>query len=111
MLDEEIKSEKSKIDRLTVAYERGLISFEEYEDRVRQIREETEKNHVEMGRLASLQSATAQQAFARQKIVHCLRDFDALWTAMALDERKLILRRIIKEIRAGNGSVEVDFIF
>lgn len=38
------------------------------------------------------------------------RDFDTAWAAMEHDERKLILRSIIKEIRAGDGHVEIDFI-
>ena len=48
---------------------------------------------------------------AIQKLVASLKDFDTLWNAMALDERKMILRSIIKQIRAGNGAVEIDFIF
>ena len=49
-------------------------------------------------------------AAAIQKLVSSLKDFDRAWKAMQLDEKKLILRSIIKEIRGGNGKVEIDFI-
>ena len=47
---------------------------------------------------------------ALQKLVVSLKDFDTAWGVMELDEKKLILRSIIKEIRAGQGKVEIDFI-
>lgn len=45
-----------------------------------------------------------------QKLVTSLKDFDAFWSSVELDEKKMIIRSIIKEIRAGEGRVEIDFI-
>jgi hypothetical protein len=44
------------------------------------------------------------------KLVSSMHDFDNFWAALQIDEKKLIVRSIIKEIRAGEGTVEIDFI-
>ena len=110
-LGREIESESSKIERHTVAYERGIIPVEEYEANIQRIREETQKSRAAQDRLLTLSSQTAQHSFAVQKLVASLKDFDTLWNAMELDERRMILRSIIKQIRAGDGKAEIDFIF
>jgi len=110
-LGREIESEISKIDRQTVAYERGIISVEEYKANIERIREETRQNRMDQDRLLTLSSQSSQHSLAIQKLLASLRDFDTLWNEMELDERKLILRSIIKEIRAGEGRTEIDFIF
>jgi len=110
-IEREIATEPIKMQRAHDAYERGIIQLEEYEENLARIRQETAKNHMEKDRLLSLSSLTAQKASAIQKLVASLKDFDTIWDAMELDERKLILRSIIKEIRAGDGRVEIGFIF
>lgn len=110
-LGREIESEASKIERQTIVYERGIISVEAYEANVQRIREETRKSRTDRDRLLTLSSLTAQHSVAIQKLVASLKDFDTLWNAMELDERKMILRSIIRQIRAGNGRTEIDFIF
>ena len=93
------------------AYERGIIPIDEYDANLARIRQETAKDHMEKDRLLSLSSLTAQKASAIEKLVASFKDFDTIWNAMELDEQKLILRSIIKEIRAGDGRTEIDFIF
>jgi hypothetical protein len=110
-LGREIELESSKVERQTVAYERGIIPVKEYDANIQRIREETRKSRAAQGRLLTLSSQTAQHSFATQKLVASLKDFDTLWNAMELDERKMILRSIIKQIRAGEGRTEIDFIF
>lgn len=110
-LGREIESEAARIDRQTVAYEREIIPVEEYEANVQRIREEGRKNRMERDRLLTQSSLTAQKSLAVQKLVASLKDFDTLWNAMELDEQKMILRSIIKQIRAGDGKTEIDFIF
>ncbi len=64
---------------------------------------------MERDRVKSASSLTAQNQGMLEKLVASLKDFDAAWEAMELDERKLILRSVIKEIRAGEVKVEIDF--
>jgi hypothetical protein len=109
-LQKEIESQTLKMERQTVAYERGIIPLEEYEANMQRIREETRRSRADLERLSTLSSRTAQDTFAIDKLVASLRDFDRFWTEMELDERKMILRSVIKEIRAGNGKVEIEFI-
>lgn len=66
---------------------------------------------MEQSHLVALSSLSAQKVSAMQKLMASMKDFDTAWEAMELDEKKMILRSIIKEIRAGEGKVEIDFIF
>lgn len=109
-LEREIAMEPVKMERQHDAYEKGITTIEEYEARVEKIREEIAKSRMERDHLVSLSSLTAQKVASIQKLVASMRDFDTAWEAMELDERKMILRSIIKEIRAGEGKVEIDFI-
>ena len=46
-----------------------------------------------------------------EKFTKSLEDFNTLWDNAEFEERKHFLRMIIKEIRAGNGNIEIDFRF
>ena len=109
-LEREIAMEPIKMQRQHDAYERGIISMDEYEANLTRIREETAKNHMAKDRIIALSSLTAQKVSAMEKLMASLKDFDTAWSKMMLDEKKLILRSIIKQIRAGGGTVEIDFI-
>ena len=106
----EIALEPVKMQRQHDAYERGIISLEEYESNLWRIREETAKNRTEESQLLNITNLNRTKASAIQKLVTSMKNFDTAWAAMELDEKKLIVRSIIKEIRAGNGKVEIDFI-
>jgi Recombinase zinc beta ribbon domain len=108
-LGREIESAAAKIERQTTAYERGIIPVREYEANIQRIRDETRKSSMDRDRLLTQSSLTAQRCAATEKLLASLKDFDALSNTMELDERKMILRSIIREIRAGNGRTEIDF--
>jgi hypothetical protein len=109
LLEKEISQESTKMLRQHDAYERGIISLEEYEENLARIRQRTEQNRMERDRLVSTSSVTAQQTASIKKLVSLLRDFDTAWKKMELSEQKAILRSLIRQIRAGNGRVEIDF--
>lgn len=109
-LEREIAMEPVKMQRQHDAYERGIVSMDEYEANLARIREETARNRMEQDRFVALSCQTVQKVGAMAKLVASLKDFDTAWSKMTLDEKKLILRRIIKQIRAGGGRVEIDFI-
>jgi len=46
-----------------------------------------------------------------EKFTKSLEDFDTLWDNANLEEKKHFLRSILKEVRAGNGKIEIDFRF
>lgn len=109
-LRREVELEGTKIDRQTLAYERGITPIEEYQANVERIRDDAKRNRMEVDRLLSHSSIAAQHTAVVQKLTASMKDFDSFWKALELDEKKLILRSIIRQIRAGNGRVEVDFI-
>jgi hypothetical protein len=100
--------EKEK--RHTDAYERGLETIEQYKENLARLRAESEKSHKVKDNLETLCSLTAQKSDVMTKLVTSMHDFDNFWAALQIDEKKLIVRSIIREIRAGEGTVEVDFI-
>jgi len=109
-LEKEISSLPDKETRYRDAYERGIDDIDQYATNLTQLRERQEKNRMERDRLVALSSLSAQKVSAIQKLVSSMKDFDTAWETMELDERKMILRSIIREIRAGEGRVEIDFI-
>jgi hypothetical protein len=46
-----------------------------------------------------------------EKFTKSLDDFNTLWDSSEFEEKKHFLRSIIKEIRAGNGRIDIDFRF
>ena len=109
-LEKDIQAGPTKEQRHKEAYEKGIETLEELGANISRIREEIKKYHVELYDLNSLSSATTQREVSVRKLVSNIKDFDNVWKGMKLDEQKAILRSIIKEIRAGDGHVEVDFI-
>ncbi len=44
-----------------------------------------------------------------EKFTKSLEDFNTLWDKAEFQEKKHFLRTILKEVRASNGKVEIDF--
>jgi site-specific DNA recombinase len=109
-LEKEIESGPAREQKHQEAYERGAETLEQLDEHIARIRAEIQKSRMEVDGYLALSSVTAQKAVAIGKLVASFKDFDTLWGKMELDEKKMILRSIIKEIRAGDGRVEIDFI-
>ncbi len=109
-LEKDIQAGPTKEQRHKEAYEKEIETLEELGANISRIREEVKEYRMELYDLNSLSSATTQREVSVRKLVSNIKDFDNVWKGMKLDEQKTILRSIIKEIRAGDGHVEVDFI-
>lgn len=109
-LQKEIEMGSTKEQRHKEMYEKGLETMEDLEINISRIREEVQKNRARVDKYIVESSTAAQKMVAVRKLVSSLKDFDVCWGKMELDEKKMILRSIIKEIRAGDGRVEIDFI-
>ena len=46
-----------------------------------------------------------------EKFMKSIEDFDTLWANAEFQEQKHFLRTILKEVRTGNGKIEIDFRF
>ena len=110
-LEKEINMGPLKEQRHKEAYEKDLETIEELGENIARIRKEMESNRKELDCYASHSSLTAQKVSSIRKLVASFDNFDTYWEGLPLDEKKMILRSIIKEIRAGNGRVEIDFLF
>jgi DNA repair exonuclease SbcCD ATPase subunit len=97
--------------RVKEAYEAGIDSLEVYAANIKRLEEEENKYHV----VADDYQIKLQQLNERkqelEKFTKSLEDFNTLWDNAVLEEKKHFLRMIIKEIRVGNGKIEIDFRF
>lgn len=100
-----------KLQRQQEAYEAGLITLEEYGAAVKRLREEESMYHMVAGDYQTKVQMLKERQQEIEKFVQSLEDFDTLWDNATLEEKKHFLRTIIKEIRAGNGKIEIDWRF
>lgn len=100
-----------KRQRQQEAYEAGLIPIEEYGVALKRLREEENKYHEVSGRYQIQIQEVSERKQELEKFVKDLENFDTLWDNSLLEEKKHFLRQIVKEIRAGNGKIEIDFRF
>lgn len=108
-LEREISLLPEKEKRHLEAYEKGLQTLEQCEANIARLRAEAKKNHMEADGFKTERSLTAQKSDVISKLVASMHDFNNFWSALQLDEKKLIVRSIIRQIRAGDGRVEIDF--
>ena len=100
-----------KMKKQPEAYEAGLITLEEYGVAMSRLREDQNKYHaVTVGSQTKVLELNKRK-LELDKFLESLTDFDNLWAESNLAEKKHFLRTIIKEIRAGNGKVEIDYRF
>jgi site-specific DNA recombinase len=97
--------------RVKEAYEAGIDALEVYaankvrlDDEENKYREVTGEYEIKIQQLDKRRSEL-------EKFTKSLEDFDFLWASAELEEKKHFLRSIVKEVRAGNGKVEIDFRF
>lgn len=121
-LDSDIKTDYGKAQRVLAdipskrqrqqeAYEAGLITLEEYGIALQRLRDEENMYRAVTGDYDIKLQQLNEREQEISKFVQSLEDFDTLWDNATLEERKHFLRAIIKEIRAGNNKIEIDFRF
>lgn len=101
----------NKLQRQQEAYEAGLITLEEYGAAVKRLRDEENMYRAVAGDYEIKLQQLQERQQELEKFTKTLEDFDTLWDNSAFDEKKHFFRTIIKEIRAGNGKIEIDFRF
>ena len=100
-----------KLQKQQEAYEAGLITLEEYGIAVKRLRDEESKYRAVTGEHQVLLQQLQERQQELDKFLKNLQNFDTLWDNATLEEKKHFLRMIIREVRAGNGKVEIDFRF
>ncbi|OQA93101.1 MAG: hypothetical protein BWY24_00742 [Microgenomates group bacterium ADurb.Bin219] len=98
-------------ERVKDAYEAGIDSIEVYAANMKRLEEEENKYHVVTDEYKTKLQLMNERRKELEKFTKSLEDFNFLWDRAILEERKHFLRAIIKEIRAGNGKIEIDWRF
>lgn len=97
--------------RVKEAYEAGIDSLDVYAANMKRLEEEENKYHVVTDDYQFKLQQLNERRQELEKFTKSLEDFNTLWDNAIFEERKHFLRMIIKEIRAGNGKIEIDFRF
>ncbi|KKQ15401.1 hypothetical protein A2858_02480 [Candidatus Daviesbacteria bacterium RIFCSPHIGHO2_01_FULL_36_37] len=98
-------------ERVKEAYEAGIDSIDVYAGNMKRLEEEVTKYHVVTDDYQFKVQQLNERRKELEKFTKSLDDFNTLWDSSELEERKHVLRMIVKEIRAGNGKIEIDFRF
>jgi len=101
----------NKLQRQQEAYEAGLITLEEYGVAVKRLRDDESKYRAVTGDYEIKLQQFSERKEELEKFMISIEDFDTLWANAEFQERKHFLRTILKEVRAGNGKIEIDFRF
>lgn len=116
-LETELRKQEKELERIPQrehhqqdAYERNIITIEDYGKAMQRIKEDQKRTTEEIQRIQGALHKVGQNSDVMQRFAVTLKDFDKLWPKLVLDEQKLILRTIIRQIRAGEGRVEIDFV-
>jgi len=98
-------------ERVKDAYEAGIDSLEVYAANMKRLSEEEKQYHVVTDEYKIQIQTMNERRKELEKFTKSLKDFDALWDDSDLEERKHCLRLMIREVRAGNGKMEIDWRF
>lgn len=98
-------------ERVKEAQEAGIDSLEVYGERMRKLDEEENKYRAVAGDYENKLRILNERKQELEKFTKSLDDFNTLWDSSEFEEKKHFLRSIIKEIRAGNGRIDIDFRF
>lgn len=101
----------NKRKRQEEAYEAGLITLEEYGAALQRLRDDESMYRAVTGDYEIKLQQLAERQQELEKFTNNLENFDTLWATSVFEERKHFLRVLIKEVRAGNNNIEIDFRF
>lgn len=97
--------------RVKDAYEAGIDSLEVYAANKKRLDDEENQYRAVAGDYEIKLQQLTKRKQELEKFTKSLEDFNVLWDNAEFQEKKHFLRTILKEIRAGNGKIEIDFRF
>ena len=106
-----LSSISQRRQRVKEAYEAGIDSLEVYAANTKRLNEEENMYRAVTAEYDFKLQQLNERKQELEKFTKSLEDFNNLWDNSNFDERKHFLREILKEVRAGNGKVEIDFRF
>ncbi len=97
--------------RVKDAYEAGIDSLEVYAANLKRLEEDENKYHVVADDYQIKLQKVNERHHELEKFTKSLEDFNTLWDNSLFEEKKHFLRMMLKEVRAGNGNIDIDFRF
>ncbi len=109
--DKQLSDIARRRQRVKEAYEAGIDPLEVYAANIKRLEEEESKYHMVTDDYKIKLQVLDEHREELEKFTKSLNDFNTIWDKATFEEKKHFLRMIIKEIRAGNGKIEIDFRF
>ncbi len=108
-LEEELSKIPSMRQKQQEAYERGLITIEEYGDVIGRLRKLENDLSVEKAKYSENKESNKTPKVDKQKIWKAVKDFDSFWESLDFVGKKQFLRSVLDKVVAGNNQIEVYF--
>ena len=119
----QIKRSQNPVDRLNAqleklpqmrkkqqeAFEKGLITLDEYGEAMGRLREQENKFRVDIAKYSDNQQVSDINKVDRQKIWEAVKDFDSFWESLDFLGRKQFLKSVLERVEAGNNMIEVYY--
>ena len=108
-----IESELSKIPEMKrkqqEAFERGIITIEEYGDIIGRLRKQENNLRAAAAEYSQNKKSNKTPKVDKQKIWKAVKDFDGFWESLDFYGKKQFLRNVIEKVEAGNNRINVYF--
>lgn len=107
----QLREIERKRKRVKDAYEAGIDSLEVYAANIKRLDDEEKQYHVVADDYKNRLQQLNERRQTLEKFTSSLEEFEKLWGTSDFQEKKHFLRTLVKEIKAGNGQVVIDFRF
>lgn len=91
------------------AYEKGLLTIEEYGEAISRLRTRENGLRADITKSNINGMGSKDQKVNHQEIWKAVKDFDGFWKSLDFMGKKQFLRNVIEKVVAGNNQVEVYF--
>lgn len=106
---DELEKIPSMRQRQQEAYEKGLVTIEEYGNIISRLRERENELRAETAKYVKSKNENGVSKTDHQKMWLAVKDFDGFWESLEFLEKKQFLREVLEKVVAGNNKVDVYF--
>lgn len=108
-IEEELNKIPAMKQKQQEAYERGLITIEEYGDIIGRLRKLENNLYTDKTKYSENKETKKLQKTDKQKLWKAVKDFDGFWKSLDFLGKKQFLKQVIEKVEAGNNQVNVYF--
>ena len=108
-IEEELNKIPEMKQKQQQAYERGIITIEEYGDIIGRLRKRENELYTDKARYSQNDKSKNDNKIDKQKLWKAVKDFDGFWKSLDFLGKKQFLKQVLEKVEAGNSQVNVYF--